>query len=86
VVDKLPTRTVAYADGSCIGNPGPGGWGVVLLGPAGSTSEFPGAEGYTTNNRMELTAAIEALRHTPVGASVTIRSDSEYVVCTIAED
>ena len=77
------TPTIAYADGSCIGNPGPGGWGVVIINPDGSTLALSGASPSTTNNRMEITAAIEALRAFPAGAAVTLRSDSQYVVKTM---
>lgn len=73
----------AYADGSCIGNPGPGGWGVVLIAPDGATSEYQGADPATTNNRMEITAAIEALRRTPEGARIALHSDSQYVIKTM---
>src|SRR6266851_9497708 len=76
-------RLVAYADGSCLGNPGPGGWGVVLLGNDGSRVEFSGAAASTTNNRMEITGAIEALRRLPGGVGVTIRTDSQYLVKTM---
>src|SRR5581483_10124225 len=55
--------TIAYADGSCVGNPGPGGWGVVIVAPDGTETELSGWESRTTNNRMEITAALEALRH-----------------------
>ena len=71
---------LVYADGSCIGNPGPGGWGVVVRDPDGAISELNGHDDSTTNNRMELTAAIEGLRATERGAQVLLRSDSEYVV------
>ena len=74
---------IAYADGSCIGNPGPGGWGVVLIAPDGTERELNGHAAATTNNRMEIAAAVEALRDIPAGAEVTIRSDSQYVVRTI---
>lgn len=73
----------AYADGSCIGNPGRGGWGVVLIDPAGGSTEFAGGNPSTTNNRMEITAAVEALRRVPVGAPITLRSDSQYVIKTM---
>ncbi|MFZ0676706.1 MAG: ribonuclease H [Candidatus Binatus sp.] len=71
---------LVYADGSCLGNPGPGGWGVVVRDPDGVVTEFNGHEDATTNNRMELTAAIEGLRPTERGAEVILRSDSQYVV------
>ena len=75
-------ETLAYADGSCLGNPGPGGWGVVIVGDE-ATQEYSGKDPRTTNNRMEITAAIEALRRLPTEAQVLIRSDSQYVVNTI---
>ncbi|MBV8359508.1 MAG: ribonuclease HI [Deltaproteobacteria bacterium] len=83
-MSKQP-RLIAYADGSCLGNPGPGGWGVVLVGGNGSRLEFSGAATSTTNNRMEITAAIEALRRLPFSAEVTIRSDSQYLVNTMTQ-
>ncbi len=77
---------LAYADGSCIGNPGPGGWGAVICKPDGAREELSGGEPATTNNRMELTAAIETLRAIARGASVVLRSDSQYVVKGINEN
>jgi len=74
---------LVYADGSCLGNPGPGGWGVVIVEPDGATRELCGYDPATTNNRMELTAAIEGLRHTPAHARLILRSDSEYLIKTI---
>ncbi len=71
---------LVYADGSCLGNPGPGGWGVVVRDPNGVVTEDNGHDSATTNNRMELMAAIEGLRMTPPGAEVVLRSDSRYVV------
>jgi len=76
---------LVYGDGSCIGNPGPGGWGVVLHDPDGTVHEFNGHEPLTTNNRMELTAAIEGLRKTPPESHVLLRSDSQYVVKTVTD-
>ena len=76
-------ETLAYADGSCLGNPGPGGWGVVIVDPNGSQREYCGGDPHTTNNRMELTAAIEALRRFPAGVRVVLRSDSQYLVKSI---
>jgi ribonuclease HI len=75
---------IVYADGACIGNPGPGGWGVVIAEPASERRALSGGPvPNTTNNRMEITAAIEALRALEEGAHVTLRTDSEYVVKTM---
>jgi len=71
---------LVYADGSCLGNPGPGGWGIVVRDPDGVVTEDNGHEDSTTNNRMELMAAIEGVRRTLSGAEVIVRSDSQYVV------
>jgi ribonuclease HI len=70
---------VAYTDGACLGNPGPGGWGVILV-ERGQERELSGAEPCTTNQRMELTAVIEALRAIPGHRRVHVFSDSAYVV------
>ncbi|WP_018180113.1 ribonuclease HI [Jongsikchunia kroppenstedtii] len=67
-----------YTDGACLGNPGPGGWGAVLMHPAKET-EIYGGEKNTTNNRMELTAAIEALKILKRPVPVRIYTDSSYV-------
>jgi len=75
-----PIEYLVYADGSCIGNPGPGGWGVVVRDPDGVVTELNGHDPSTTNNRMELMGAIEGLRATEHGAHVVVRSDSRYVV------
>lgn len=77
-------RLIVYADGSCLGNPGPGGWGVVILDPNG-TRELDGADLATTNNRMEITAVIQALRALPRSTPVLIRTDSQYVIKTITD-
>ncbi len=70
-----------YADGACSGNPGPGGWGAVLKYPAaGRELRLSGAEAGTTNNRMELTAVIQALRALKRSARVAVTTDSRYVV------
>ena len=55
-----------YSDGACRGNPGPGGWSFIIKYGSGITEEFSGSENKTTNNRMELTAAIEAMKKTNV--------------------
>lgn len=78
------TRVTVYTDGACRGNPGPGGWGVLLL--AGENKrELYGAEPLTTNNRMELTAAIKALEALKRKCEVSIYTDSEYVRKGITE-
>jgi len=70
---------VAYTDGACIGNPGPGGWAAIIVRD-GAREEISGAAADTTNNRMELTAAIEALRRLPSDAPVTVVTDSQYLL------
>jgi ribonuclease HI len=67
-----------YADGACKGNPGPGGWGV-LLRVAGRERELHGGEPATTNNRMELTAVIRALESLEGRTRVRLYTDSQYV-------
>jgi len=72
------TEVVVYADGACRGNPGPGGWGVWLKSGEHQKELF-GGDANTTNNRMELTAAIEALASLKVRCQVTLFTDSQYV-------
>lgn len=67
-----------FTDGACKGNPGIGGWGAILR-CRGNSREIYGGEAHTTNNRMELTAVIEALRTLKRPCQVTITTDSEYV-------
>lgn len=75
------SRTVTiYTDGGCKPNPGPGGWGAVLIdGTTGQKRELSGSDPDTTNNRMELTAVIEALRALNCPCAVTLYTDSQYV-------
>ena len=77
------TEITAYTDGACSGNPGPGGWGVVLQAKAGGEvvkqRELKGGAPETTNNRMELLAAITALETLKTRSSITIVTDSAYV-------
>jgi len=68
-----------YTDGACRGNPGPGGW-AALIREGGRERDLKGAEPETTNNRMELMAAIMALRALPSGSQATLYTDSEYVM------
>lgn len=70
---------IAYTDGACIGNPGPGGYGVVVLSPS-SPIELSGGFRRTTNNRMEIIAAIKALEALQERSKVELVSDSEYLV------
>jgi ribonuclease HI len=77
-------RVVIYTDGACKGNPGPGGWGA-LLRYGRVEKELFGGEAQTTNNRMELTAVIEALRALNRACEVEIHTDSQYVQKGITE-
>ena len=69
---------VIYTDGACAGNPGPGGWGVYIVNGS-EVQELSGGDPETTNNRMELLAAIEGLRATESVTTVTLYTDSQYV-------
>jgi ribonuclease HI len=69
---------IAYTDGACSGNPGPGGWGVKIE-DGETVKELLGGQPDTTNNRMELMAAIEALNYFPDHQAITIFTDSTYV-------
>ena len=73
-----PAKVEIFTDGACLGNPGPGGWGV-LLRTGGHERELSGGEPLTTNNRMELTAAIAGLEALKRAARVTLWTDSTYV-------
>ena len=75
--------TGVFTDGSCEGNPGPGGWGFVWVEAGEVRLERWGTDPGTTNNRMELTALIEAFRALPEDAEVTVYSDSQLCVNTI---
>jgi ribonuclease HI len=80
---------VAYTDGACSGNPGPGGWGVLMLAHEGGAvvkeRTLSGGEADTTNNRMELMAAISALEALSKTSEITIVTDSAYVKNGISE-
>ena len=73
-----------YTDGACRGNPGPGGWGVILSF-RGQDKTLSGFDPETTNNRMELTAAIEGLRALSRACEVDLKTDSKYVMQGIIE-
>jgi ribonuclease HI len=75
---------VIYTDGACSGNPGPGGWGAVLMHGA-TTKELSGGELATTNNRMELMGAIAALEALKKPCQVELHTDSQYVMKGISE-
>ena len=74
----MKTVTI-YTDGACSGNPGPGGWGAILL-YGSHRRELSGGEAETTNNRMELTAVIRALAMLKEPCAVELYSDSQYIV------
>jgi len=75
----LTTRIDLFTDGACSGNPGPGGWGAILR--AGRhENEISGGEDLTTNNRMELTAAIKGLEILRKPSDITVHTDSRYVM------
>lgn len=78
LAEKQNPHLEIYTDGACSGNPGPGGWGAILLLDA-YEYELSGADLHTTNNKMELTAPIEALKLLQDGASVDLYTDSTYV-------
>lgn len=73
-----------WTDGACSGNPGPGGWGA-LLKIDGEKQEMHGGEASTTNNRMELMAAIMALESLPAGSALILHTDSQYVMKGLTE-
>jgi ribonuclease HI len=85
VAEKLAAETIdIFTDGACSGNPGPGGWGAILR--IGATEkELFGGERDTTNNRMELTAVIEALRALKRPVTARVHTDSQYVQKGISE-
>ena len=73
-----------YTDGSCIGNPGKGGWAAIIL-DVGKKTQIKGSKKDTTNNQMELLAPIKALKEIPKGSKVQIFTDSKYVKSGITE-
>ena len=74
-----------YTDGACSGNPGPGGWAAIIV-QGGERLEIKGGDKHTTNNRMEIIAAIEGLMQTTEGSPVTVHSDSQYLVNTMTKN
>ena len=79
----MKTVTI-YTDGACSGNPGPGGWGAILR-YGGAENVLSGGEAQTTNNRMELTGVIEALRALREPCVVELYSDSKYVIDALSK-
>ena len=77
-------KITIYTDGACSGNPGPGGWGAILMYNE-TQKELSGAEPQTTNNRMELLAAIEALKALKVPCEVSLYTDSAYLARAFTE-
>ncbi|WP_442497096.1 ribonuclease HI [Methylobacter sp. sgz302048] len=80
----MTDRVIIYTDGACRGNPGPGGWGAILK-YKGKAKELYGGELETTNNRMELTAAIQALEALTRPCAIELHIDSKYVLLGITE-
>lgn len=80
----MVARIEIFTDGACSGNPGIGGWGA-LLRYKDIEKELSGGEKNTTNNRMELTAVIEALKALKTTCNITLYTDSKYVMCGITE-
>jgi ribonuclease HI len=81
-VSQRPGEVLLWTDGACRGNPGPGGWGAILVGPdpAAAPLELSGGEPHTTNNRMEYSAALEGLRALPARSHVCIVTDSRLML------
>ena len=85
---EVLSEVTIYSDGACKGNPGPGGWGALLVSDAGGKAhekELCGGETYTTNNRMEMLAVIEGLGALKKRCKVTVYTDSVYVQKGITE-
>ncbi len=77
-------EAIIYTDGACLGNPGPGGYAAVIL-INGEEQIIVGSDPATTNNKMEMTAALKALEALPLGLPAIVHSDSQYVVKGIRE-
>ena len=75
-VEARDGESLVWTDGACSGNPGPGGWAAIVVGPRGERVELSGGEPHTTNNRMEYTAALEGLRSLPAGSTACVVTDS----------
>ncbi len=79
-----PIQITVYTDGSCLGNPGKGGWAAIIRYPD-HEHILQGSEKHTTNNRMELTAALESLKDLPLNSQVKLYTDSQYLKRGITE-
>jgi ribonuclease HI len=79
------SKITIYTDGACKGNPGPGGWGVILRSAGQVEKELFGGDALTTNNRMEMTAVIEALSALKRPCDIALYVDSKYVIQGITE-
>lgn len=89
-MSKQADKVIIFTDGACSGNPGPGGWAAVLISPLGKVRELGGSDPQTTNNRMELTAALEALVALSRVKKLSTReiklyTDSKYVIQGITQ-
>lgn len=86
VNEVLRKHTIIFSDGACSGNPGPGGWGSVVLTSDNQVQELGGGDPATTNNRMEMIATIEALRHiASIPGEVHFYTDSTYIIRGITQ-
>lgn len=79
MTNKIDSKIEIYTDGACLGNPGPGGWGAILLYKE-HEKKISGKEKETTNNRMEMQAVIEALRSLKKSSEAIVYTDSKYVL------
>ncbi len=85
-VEQRPDEALVWTDGACSGNPGPGGWAAIVVGPGGGEPlERSGGDPDTTNNRMELTAALEGLRALPDGSRACIVTDSQLMLNSMTQ-
>ena len=85
-VEPRPGETLVWTDGACSGNPGPGGWAAIVVGPGGARPrERSGGERDTTNNRMELTAALEGLKSLPAGSRACVVTDSQLMLNSMTQ-
>jgi ribonuclease HI len=77
--EAAPGEVLVWTDGACQGNPGPGGWAALVVWEDGVTEEHSGGLPHTTNNIMEMTAALEGMRNIPEGSRVCVVTDSRYL-------